>query len=164
MNQTRIYSINGKRINENDSLMQQYLSRAYESKLRPVCHCKAPYPAMYIAKINGQYVMKRMPDSGEQHSVNCESFKYPIGLSGLGQVTGSAIIENVDDGTTSLKFDFSLSKRKYYTLTFYKQPQYFDAEGRLLDKKNRKKLRIVNNEIFWRINDRVCYTISNHFR
>ena len=63
-----------------------------------------------------------------------------------------------------VSFDFILSKRKYYTLTFYKQQQYFDTEGRLLDKKNRKKLRIVNNEIFWRINDRVCYTISNHFR
>ena len=61
-------------------------------------------------------------------------------------------------------FDLSLAKRKYYTLTFYKQKQYYDTEGRLLDKKNRKLLRIINNEIFWRINDRVCYTISNHFR
>ena len=61
-------------------------------------------------------------------------------------------------------FDLSLAKRKYYTLTFYKQKQYYDTEGRLLDRKNRKLLRIINNEIFWRINDRVCYTISNHFR
>ncbi len=63
-----------------------------------------------------------------------------------------------------ISFDLILARRKYYTLTFYNQRQYYDAEGRLLDKKNRNKLRIVNNEIFWRINDRVCYTISNHFR
>ncbi len=61
-------------------------------------------------------------------------------------------------------FDNAFAKRKYYTLTFYKQKQYYDAEGRLLDKKNTKLLRKINNEIFWRINDRVCYTISNHFR
>ena len=63
-----------------------------------------------------------------------------------------------------VSFDLALTKRKYYTLTFYQQKQYYDAEGRLLDKKNRILLRKVNNEIFWRINDRVCYTISTHFR
>jgi hypothetical protein len=61
-------------------------------------------------------------------------------------------------------FDFALAKKSYYTLTFYEQKQYYDVEGRLLDKKNTRLLRIVNNEIFWRINDRVCFTISNHFR
>lgn len=61
-------------------------------------------------------------------------------------------------------FDALFANKKYYTLTFYKQPQYYDTEGRLLDKRNRKHLRIVNNEIFWRINDRVCYTVMDHFR
>ena len=61
-------------------------------------------------------------------------------------------------------FGTFFANKKYYTLTFYKQPQYYDAEGRLLDKRNRKHVRIVNNEIFWRINDKVCYTVINHFR
>ncbi len=61
-------------------------------------------------------------------------------------------------------FDALFSNKKYYALAFYKQPQYYDSEGRLLDKRNRKRLRIVNNEIFWRINDRVCYTVMDHFR
>ena len=61
-------------------------------------------------------------------------------------------------------FEALFANKKYYTLTFYKQPQYYDAEGRLLDKRYRKRLRKVNNEIFWRINDKVCYTIINHFR
>ena len=61
-------------------------------------------------------------------------------------------------------FDALFSNKKYYTLTFFKQPQYYDAEGRLLDKRNRKRLRKVNDEIFWRINDKVCYTVIDHFR
>jgi len=61
-------------------------------------------------------------------------------------------------------FDGLFANKKYYTLTFYKQPQYYDAEGRLLDKRNRKRLRKVNNETFWRINDKVCYTVIDHFR
>lgn len=60
--------------------------------------------------------------------------------------------------------DIPFSRKKYYILTFYKQPQYYDSEGRLLDKKNRNRLRKVSNEIFWRINDYTCYTISDNFR
>lgn len=61
-------------------------------------------------------------------------------------------------------FDVMFSGKKYYTLTFYSQPQYYDAEGRLLDKRNRKRLRKINNEVFWRINNKVCYTVSDRFR
>ncbi len=56
------------------------------------------------------------------------------------------------------------SSKKYFILTFYRQPQYYDEQGRLLDKRNIKQLRKVNNELFWRINDRVCYTLSETFR
>jgi hypothetical protein len=61
-------------------------------------------------------------------------------------------------------FDVMFAGKKYYTLTFYSQPQYYDSEGRLLDKRNRKRLRKINNEIFWRINSKVCYTVSDRFR
>lgn len=57
-----------------------------------------------------------------------------------------------------------LSYKKYYILTFYSQPQHFDSQGRLLDKRTRKRLRKINGEIFYRINDKVCYTISGQFR
>lgn len=60
--------------------------------------------------------------------------------------------------------DLPFSRKKYYILTFYKQPQYYDARGRLLYKKNRQSLRKINKEIFWRINDKVCYTLSAKFR
>ncbi len=60
--------------------------------------------------------------------------------------------------------DLPFARKKYYILTFYKQPQYYDSEGRLLDRKNRRRLRKINNEVFRRINDRVCYTLSAKFR
>jgi hypothetical protein len=53
---------------------------------------------------------------------------------------------------------------KYYILTFYSQPQYYDAEGQLLAGRNLRRLRKINGEIFRRINDKVCYTISSRFR
>ena len=57
-----------------------------------------------------------------------------------------------------------LAYKKYYVLTYFQQPQYFDSDGRLLDKRKRRRLRKINGEIFRRINDKVCYTISGKFR
>jgi hypothetical protein len=57
-----------------------------------------------------------------------------------------------------------LQKRKYYVYTFYNQPQAYDSLGRLLDKKQSRRLRKVNGQHFLRINDRVSYTISGKFR
>lgn len=61
-------------------------------------------------------------------------------------------------------FDAFFSNKKYYVLTFYKQPQYYDDQERLLDKRRLMRLRKVSNEVFWRINSRVCYTVMGHFR
>jgi hypothetical protein len=57
-----------------------------------------------------------------------------------------------------------LSAQKYYVLTYYQQAQHFDSQGRLLDKRSRRRLRRINGEIFHRINDKVCYAISGNFR
>lgn len=58
----------------------------------------------------------------------------------------------------------AFSYKKYYTLTYFPQPQYFDSNGKLLDKKRLQTLRKINGEIFKRINDKVCYTVSGKFR
>ncbi len=55
-------------------------------------------------------------------------------------------------------------KSKYYVFHYYQQAQYYNEAGKLLNKKKLKQLRKVNNEIFYRITDKVCYTISNKFR
>ena len=62
----------------------------------------------------------------------------------------------------ALKSPFSY--QKYYTLTYFPQPQYFDSAGQLLDKRSLRRLRKINGEIFRRINDKVCYTITGNFR
>ncbi len=56
------------------------------------------------------------------------------------------------------------SSEKYFILTFYNQPQYFDAEGRLLANRRQRRLRKIDGEIFHRVNDKVCYAISERFR
>jgi Protein of unknown function (DUF1173) len=65
---------------------------------------------MYIAQVNGHFIVKRMPNTGSDHDLECDSYEIPAGLSGLGQVLGSAIKENSGDDLTALKFGFSLSK------------------------------------------------------
>jgi hypothetical protein len=62
----------------------------------------------------------------------------------------------------ALKAHFSYAK--YYILTYFQQPQYFDAEGRLLERRKLRRLRKINGDIFKRINDKVCYTVSARFR
>ena len=56
------------------------------------------------------------------------------------------------------------SNKKYYILTYFSQPQYYDKEGRLLDNRKQRELQKLNGEVFKRINDRVCYTISSNYR
>ena len=56
------------------------------------------------------------------------------------------------------------SKKKYYTLTYFSQPQYYDKDGRLLNNRKQRQLQRLNGEIFRRINDKVSYTISSNYR
>jgi hypothetical protein len=56
------------------------------------------------------------------------------------------------------------SYAKYYVLTYFSEPQYFDSKGRLLDKRKLRRLRKINGEVFKKINSKVCYSIAGHFR
>ncbi|MCA8318082.1 DUF1173 domain-containing protein [Burkholderia multivorans] len=108
------FEIDGKNYSEDDPGLQGALARIHGSAIRPLCLCVDPKPGipMYVSKVHGQYLIKRMPDSGPLHSAekNCPSYEAPAQLSGLGEVMGHAIKEDVDDGTTSLRLDFALNK------------------------------------------------------
>lgn len=104
------YLINDQVFSSNDSGLTEAISKAYASKQRPLCLCNQSGVEMYIAKLGDIFIIKRMPNSGVLHSPDCDSFQPPEELSGLGQVTGTAIEEDPDAGVTKLKFDFSLSK------------------------------------------------------
>lgn len=64
---------------------------------------------MYVARVNDNFIVKRMPGTGISHDSACDHFDAPENLSGLGDVMGRAIKQQ-DDGNTTLKFDFSLTK------------------------------------------------------
>jgi hypothetical protein len=61
-------------------------------------------------------------------------------------------------------FNLPFVNKKYYILTYFSQPQYFDAEGNLMTGRRLRRIRKINGEPFKKINDKVCYTISEQFR
>ena len=93
-----------------EDLDQKTLALMHKNRQRPLCPCQTPGIEMYIAKIGDQYIIKRMPNTGSLHSTDCESYEPPAELSGLGDMLGSAIKEDADEGVTELRFDFSLAK------------------------------------------------------
>lgn len=93
-----------------DPGLQGALQQVHGTKIRPRCMCRVPGIEMYVAKVHGRFLAKRMPDTGPEHAPTCDSYEPPAELSGLGEVLGAAIQESPDDGTTALKLSFSLSK------------------------------------------------------
>lgn len=106
------YLIGGKEVDKSAEDLQEILKRIYGQKDRPLCLCKGGEGVkMYVSRIHSDfYVIKRMPNTGQEHALDCESFEPPEGLSGLGEVNGQAIKEDPESGNTTIKFDFSLSK------------------------------------------------------
>lgn len=104
------YLIDNQPFSTGDGNAQALLARAYAAKKRPACPCTRPPIPMYIAKLEGHYIVKRMPNTGAKHTPNCESYEPPAALSGLGEVSGQAIQEDTDSGITNIKLDFALTK------------------------------------------------------
>jgi Protein of unknown function (DUF1173) len=107
----RHYRIAGQTIDSDDPQFATVLGEVYGTKNRPLCLCREPGVEMYIAKVLGHLLIKRMPDSGGDHAPACDSYEPPLQLSGLGQLMGTAIRENPENGITTLKLDFALTKR-----------------------------------------------------
>ena len=97
-------------LSSDDPLFTAALADAYANKRRPSCLCITQGVPMYIAHVGDRHLIKRMPNTSSQHRPDCESYEPPAELSGLGEVAGSAIQEDIDSGITALKLDFSLSK------------------------------------------------------
>jgi hypothetical protein len=94
-----------------DPMLPAALASIYGTGIRPVCTCQPGGVEMYIARIAGNYAVKRMPNTGPDHSPECDSFAPAPELSGLGQLMGNAIDEDPDEGLTTLKLGFSLTRR-----------------------------------------------------
>ena len=59
---------------------------------------------------------------------------------------------------------YPFSPPKYITLAYFRTPQVFDEKGRLLDSRRTKRIRKLNNQTFYKITDRICYTIAEKYR
>ena len=102
--------LNGTPLVVDSEAGQHALTVAHSAGTRVKCGCRAPSPEMYIAATAGKFIVKRMPGTGPDHAIDCPSFLPPEELSGLAQVQASAITEDPDDGTTTLKLGFPLRK------------------------------------------------------
>lgn len=98
---------------ESTTELQAALKAAYSRKEHPRCLCTRNGIPMYISKIKNEiYLLKRMPKTGLSHDIECPSFEMPYELSGRADLQGSGISIDETTGVSTLKFDFSLSKKK----------------------------------------------------
>ncbi len=108
------YDIGGRRWVKDAPGFTDAIVWAHAERLRPRCLCRADPDGqgieMYVARLMDGYILKRMPNTGNQHATQCPSYEPPAELSGLGQLLGSAIVENPATGETTLKLDFPMSK------------------------------------------------------
>jgi len=59
---------------------------------------------------------------------------------------------------------YIFSPPKYIALVYFRTNQYFDEKGRLLDDRRTKEVRKIKGQVFYRITDRICYTITEKYR
>jgi len=59
---------------------------------------------------------------------------------------------------------YLFSPPKYIALGYFRTPQSFDEKGRLLDNRRTKRIRKIKGQVFYRITDRICYTITDKYR
>ncbi|MGK9086108.1 DUF1173 domain-containing protein [Brucella intermedia] len=106
----RRFAIGNRVIEETSPDLQRLLGQARTQRLRAMCMCREPPVPMYIARVEDQHTIKRMPLSGRDHHPACPSYEPPYELSGLGPLIGTAI-EIDASGRAELKLDFSLTKK-----------------------------------------------------
>ncbi|EKZ1926543.1 TPA: DUF1173 domain-containing protein [Stenotrophomonas maltophilia] len=104
------YELNGAPLDVHAPDSRRRLAAAHSAHERPLCLCRRPPIPMYIAKLQEAFIVKRMPGTGSKHSPDCESYDPPAELSGLGEVMDRAIKEDPENGETTLKLAFSMSK------------------------------------------------------
>lgn len=59
---------------------------------------------------------------------------------------------------------YIFSPPKYIALAYFRTAQFFDEKGRLLDGRRTKQLRKIKGQVFYKITDRICYTITDKYR
>ena len=107
---SRRFQIGAATLSAHDPQLAPALADAHARRIRPLCLCRQPAAPLYVARVAGQFIPKRMPGTGAQHDPGCGSYGAPPELSGFGDLVGRAIQEDVDAGVTILRLGFSLSR------------------------------------------------------
>lgn len=102
------FFIKGDSYAPDDVRLQDALARIYATNERPRCMCICGGVEMYVAK-HRQYLVKRMPGTGDKHHPSCASYEPAYGQSGLGELIGEAVIERSPE-LTELRVDFPLAR------------------------------------------------------
>lgn len=102
------FFIKGATYAATDARLQEAFARIYETAERPRCLCIRGGVDMYVAK-HRQYVVKRMPGTGNKHHPRCASYAPEYGQSGLGELMGDAVIEHSPE-SVELRVDFPLAR------------------------------------------------------
>lgn len=109
---TQRYRVFGRTFDAGPSQeFQNLLAEAHSRKQKAYCLCrKGEALPLYIALRYDKWVLARWPGSGADHATSCDHFDAPDTLTGLGQVRGSAVIDDEDSGESTLKVGFPLSR------------------------------------------------------
>jgi len=59
---------------------------------------------------------------------------------------------------------YIFSPPKYVALAYFRTTQFFDEKGRLLDSRRTKQVRKIKGQVFYKITDKICYTITEKYR
>ncbi|WP_280385958.1 DUF1173 family protein [Nocardia wallacei] len=103
-----MYVIDGHPIDGDRGDAQTVLAAAHAAGTRPRCTCYGGDGVdMYIAKVSGRYLIKRMPGTGSTHDPLCSSYAPPPEVSGLAQLLGKAVKEQPE--TTRITLGFPLT-------------------------------------------------------
>lgn len=98
------FFIKGSVFGADDPKLQGVLAQVHETPERPRCLCVPGGIEMYVAH-HRQFVVKRMPETGNQHHPVCPSYEPELKQSGLGELLGEAVLES-EFGSIELRVDF----------------------------------------------------------
>ncbi|KZM75547.1 DUF1173 family protein [Nocardia terpenica] len=111
-----MYVINGQPIDSDHGNAQAMLAAAHATGTRPRCTCQGGDGGdMYIAKVSGRYLIKRMPGTGSTHDPMCTSYALPPEVSGLAHLLGKAVKEQPETTRITLGFPLTHHRRRVAT-------------------------------------------------
>ena len=105
-----MYLIDGQRLDAVDPRFDQALAEVHTALLRPLCLCRSTGIPMYMARLGGDYLLKRMPYTGSQHAPACPSYELPPDVLEGERAADSAVVENPDTGLTTVRLGLALSR------------------------------------------------------